>query len=62
MLIGALEWGYAFSKLSFGKLHLGDNRIQNVHLGRYIVSYMVGSFVLRQRVNGAIKHNFQPYN
>ena len=42
--------------------HLGDNRIQNVHLGRYIVGYMVGSFVLRRRVSGAVKRNFRPYN
>ena len=41
---------------------LGDNRIQNVHLGRYIVGYMVGSFVLRRRVRGAVKRNFRPYN
>ena len=27
-------------------LYLGDNCIQNVNLGRYIVSYMVGNFVL----------------
>ena len=42
--------------------HLGDNRIQNVHLGKYIVGYMVGSFVLRRRVSGAVKRNFRPYN
>ena len=32
---------------------LRDNCIQNVHLGRYIVGYMVGNFVLRRRVSGA---------
>ena len=44
--------------------HLGDNCIQNVHLGRYIyiVGYMVGNFVLRRRINGAVKRNFRPYN
>ena len=41
---------------------LGDNCIQNVHLGRYIVGYMVGNFVLRRRVSGAVKCNFRPYN
>ena len=30
-------------------LYLGDNCIQNVHLGRYIVSYMVGNCILCQR-------------
>ena len=28
-------------------IDLGDNCIQNVHLGRYIVSYLVGNFILR---------------
>ena len=42
--------------------YLGDNCIQNVHLGRYIVSYMVGNFVLRRRVSGAVKSIFRPYN
>ena len=42
--------------------YLGDNCIQNVHLGRYIVGYMVGNFVLRRRVSGAVKRNFRPYN
>ena len=32
-------------------LYLGDNCIQNVHLGRYIVGYIVGNFVLRRRYN-----------
>ena len=44
------------------KKKLGDNCIQNVHLGWYIVGYMVGNFVLRRRVSGAVKSNFQPYN
>ena len=29
--------------------HLGDNCIQIFHLGRYIVGYTVGNFVLRRR-------------
>ena len=29
---------------------LGDNSIQNFHLGRYIVGYTVGNLVLRRRV------------
>ena len=41
---------------------LGDSCIQNVHLGTYIVGYMVGNFVLRRRVSGAVKRNFRPYN
>ena len=41
---------------------LGDNCIQNVHSGRYIVGYMVGNFVLRRRVSGAVKRNFRSYN
>ena len=42
--------------------HLGDNCFQNDHLGRYIVGYMVGNFVLRRRVSGAVKHNFRLHN
>ena len=42
--------------------HLGDNRIQNVHLGRCIVGYMVGNFVLRRCVSRAVKRNFRTYN
>ena len=45
-----------------GQGKLGDNCIQNVHLGRYIIGYMVGNFVLWWRVGRAIKHNFRPYN
>ena len=44
------------------RVNLGDNCIQNVHLGRYIVGYMVRNFVLRRRISGAVKHNFWPYN
>ena len=32
---------------------LGDNRIQNFHLGRYIIGYTVGNLVLGQHVSGA---------
>ena len=42
-------------------INLGDNCIQICHLGRYIVGYTVGNFVLRPRVSGAVKHNFRPY-
>ena len=42
-------------------VELGDNCIQNVHLGRYIVGYMVGYLVLRC-VSGAVKLNFRLYN
>ena len=37
-------------------LLLGDNCIQNVHFGKYIVGFMVGNFVLRRRVNAKIRH------
>ena len=36
-------------------IYLGDSCIQICHLGRYIVGYMVGNFVLRRRVSGAVK-------
>ena len=41
--------------------YLGDNCIQIFHLGRYIVGYTVGNFVLRRRVSGAVKRNFRTY-
>ena len=41
--------------------HLGDNCIQIFHLGRYMVGYTVGNFVLRRHVGGAVKHDFRPY-
>ena len=40
---------------------LGDNCIQNFHLGRYIVGYTVGNLVLRRRVSGAVKRDFRTY-
>ena len=42
--------------------NLGVKCIQNVHLGRYIVGYMVGNFVLRQHFSGAVKRNSRSYN
>ena len=41
--------------------NLGDNCIQNFHLGRYIVGYTVGNLTLRRRVSGAIKRDFRTY-
>ena len=41
--------------------HLGDNCIQNFHLGRYIVGYTVGNLVLRRRVSGAVKRDFRTH-
>ena len=41
--------------------HLGDNCIQNFHLGRYIVGYRVGNLVLRGRVSRAVKRDFRMY-
>ena len=40
---------------------LGDNCIQNFHLGRYIVRYTVGNLVLRRRVSGAVQRDFRTY-
>ena len=40
----------------------GDNHIQHFNLGRYIVGYMVGNYVLRLRLRVAVKQNFRPYN
>ena len=42
-------------------MYLGDNCIQNFHLGRYIVGYTVGNLVLRRRVSGAVKRDFRTY-
>ena len=38
-----------------------DNCIQNFHLGRYIVAYMVGNLVLRRGGSRAVKHDFWTY-
>ena len=43
------------------RAYLGDDCIQNCHLGRYIVGYTVGTLVLRGRVSGAVKHDFRTY-
>ena len=40
---------------------LGDNCIQNFHLGRYIIGYTVGNLVLRRRGSGAVKRDFRTY-
>ena len=42
-------------------MHLGDNCIQNFHLGRYIVGYTVGNLVLWRRVSRAVKRDFRTY-
>ena len=39
----------------------GDNCIQNLHLGRYIVGYTVGNHVLRLHLRVAVKLDFRPY-
>ena len=41
--------------------HLGDNCIQNFHLGRYIVGYTFGNHVLLLRLRVAVKLNFRTY-
>ena len=43
------------------RYHLGDNCIQNFHLGRYFIGYTVGNLVLRRRVRGAVKRYFRTY-
>ena len=42
-------------------LYLGDNCIQNFHLGRYIVGYAVGNLVLRRRPSVAVERDFRTY-
>ena len=39
--------------------YLGDNCIQNFHLGRYIVGYTVRNLVLWRRASGAGKRDFK---
>ena len=51
-----------FHTIVTNKCHqLGDNRMQNFNLGRYIVGYTVGNLVLWPRASGAVKLDFQPY-
>ena len=47
--------------LLFKNNKLGDNCIQNFHLGRYIVGYTVGNLVLRRPARGAVKRYFRTY-
>ena len=42
-------------------IDLGDNCIQKLYLERYIIRYTVGNLVLRRRISGAVKHDFQTY-
>ena len=49
------------SNLQKGMRHNYGITIQNFHLGRYIIGYMVGNLVLRQRACGAVKHDFETY-
>ena len=39
-------------------IKVGDNCIQNFHLGSYIVGYTVGNLVLRRRASDAVKRDF----
>ena len=41
--------------------YLGDNCIQNFHLGRYIVGYTVRNLVLRRRASRAVKRDFRTF-
>ena len=45
----------------YAQQHLGDNCIQNFHLGRYIVGYTVGNLVLCRCASGAVKRDFRTY-
>ena len=47
-----------YCHVCFAKYNLGDNCIQNFHLGRYIVGYTVGNLVLRQCASRCIKRDF----
>ena len=38
-----------------------DNHIQNFHLGRYIIGYMVGNLVLPRLASGVVKGDFRMY-
>ena len=38
----------SFHKVTKHVNHLGENCIQNFHLGRYMVGYTIGNLVLRQ--------------
>ena len=61
-MYATLFWtSFHFCTLPKSANHLGDNCIQNVHLGRYIVGYTVGNLVLRRRVSGAVKRDLQTY-
>ena len=57
---GLFHWATVLP-LSCRPKYLGDNHIQNFHLGRYIVGYMVGNLVLRWRASRAVKHDFWAY-
>ena len=50
-----------FPGIKIKNSNLGDNCIQNSHLGRYIVGFTVGNLVLRRRVSGAVKRDFRTY-
>ena len=47
--------------VDFNTWLLGDNCIQNFHLGRCMVGYTVRYLVLRQHGSKAVKHDFPRY-
>ena len=51
---------FAFASL-FTLCDLGDNCIQNFHLGRYIGGYTFGNLVLRRCVSGAVNRDYRTY-
>ena len=61
IVILSLLDAYSVTVWSFCDELLGDNCIQNFHLGRYIVRYTVGNLILWRRVNGAVKLDFRTY-
>ena len=59
---GGRELGKLGQRLHLCKVSkLGDNCIQNFHLGRYIFGYTVGNLVLRLRESGAVKRDFRTF-
>ena len=59
--LGALETHVLLSILWSIFYKLGDNCIQNVHLGRYNVEYTVRNLFIRWCLSGAVKLDFRQY-
>ena len=61
MIKGRTSSSCALRNVTDSLNHLGDNCIQNFHLGRYIVRYTVEKLVLQGRASRAIKRDFRIY-